>query len=152
VTAPRHTGRRSASVAPSKPLPGTATLVALSLAIAVSLPIATLIELESDKLPGSESAFGVAAKAAAVAFGVVWLALWAVRRRAGTNGQAGNVTLPTVVAAALIVAAYGAITYVWARESGPEADFSGSEIFRILGAAAIATYAVVYTTLSMARR
>ena len=152
MTAPRRTGRRSAPAARPKPLPGTATLVALSLAISVNLPIVTLIAIDGSPLPKSESMPGAAPTSALVAFGVVWLALWAVRRRAGTNGQAGNVTLPAVVAAALIVAAYGAITYVWARERGPEADFIGSEIFLVLGAAAIATYAVVYTTLSMARR
>lgn len=152
MTAPRRTGRRSTTAAPQKPLPRTATLVALSLAIAVNLPIAILFELIHDKLPSSESALGVAVQAATIAFGVVWLALWAVRRRAGTNGRAGNVTLPAVVGAVLIVAAYAAITYAWTRASGPEADFIGGEIFLVIGSAVVATYAVVYTTLSMARR
>ena len=105
MTAPRRTGRRSPPTGPRRPLPRTATLVALSLAIAVSLPIAALIAIAGSSLPESDTAPGAAATTALVAFGVVWLALWAVRRRAGTNGQPGNVTVPAAAAALLIVAA-----------------------------------------------
>ena len=126
--------------------------MALSLAIAVNLPIAAVTAIAGGLLPDSDSALGAAATTALVAFVVVWLALWAVRRRAGTNGLAGNVMLPAVVGALLIVAAYAAIVYLWRESRGPEADFVGAEIFLVVVSAVIATYVVVYTTLSMARR
>jgi hypothetical protein len=127
--------------------PATAVLIMLSFLVAVSLPIGVLVAIRDT----ADAATGLAVTAAIV-FGVVWLLLKAVKRVARPIQHRSGIVLPALVAAALITGAYAAIVYVWDQSIGPEKDFVGADILVPLGGAAAATFVVLYTTLSMARR
>lgn len=84
-------------------------------------------------------------------FAVMWLLLWATKRQAGGAFKIWGVTAAALVAAAIVIAAYAGIGYAWDASWEPANDIVDIDVLIALGGMALATFVVVYATLSMAR-
>lgn len=144
MTAPRHTARRLPQ--PKRTQPSSAALFLVSLFVALALPLASVFIAF-----WAEDVATLLAVAAATTAAAMWMLIWATKRRAAKPSGAGTIAITAVVSSAVIMSAYAGITWYWDQWQGPEADFIGDDILVALGAMAVATFLVVYTTLSMAR-
>jgi nitrogen fixation-related uncharacterized protein len=123
------------------------TLAFASLCLAVALPIGALAAASR-----ADSGIALLVAVSAMVLVAVLAFLAATKKRAGVPIGRGGLALPTLVSAGLIVAAYAGTAFVWDALHGPYDDMFGEDELYALGATAGATFIIVYTTLSMARR
>ena len=116
-----------------------------SLALAAALPIGALAIANR-----FDNDFVVLAAVSGLILVATAAFLAATKRRAGVPVRSGGLALPALVSATLIAAAYVGVVSMWDDWRDFESDVMDALL--PLGLMAAATFIIIYTTLSMARR
>lgn len=146
MTAPRQSARNATRPQAPRRRPSSLLLALMSMTVALAMPIGIFAVVNRFEAGAAQLVGSIG-----VVFAVMWLLLWATKRQAGAVISVWGISVAALVAAGIVVAAYAGIGYAWEAYREAYNDFASIEILMPLGGMVLATFVVVYGTLSMAR-